>query len=344
MNFKGAAIAVAALVAAGCGSTGPSPIGPAIACPAPQTAQSPDGNALPVHYPLPVVSGGAQPISIACTPPSGSVFSVGSATVICTARDAKQQTASCSFGVTVARPPKINATKFVAFGDSITEGQLDPACTSHSIAGPLAWQLDNILSRTRSIDVNAAYPTKLQILLDGRYGAQNPVVSNRGAGGECVSPASGCVSYGVTRLPTVLASDMPEVVLIQEGINDINGRRAAAIPDVVSGLRTMIGAARGRTVQVFLGTLLPERVGACRGYAPDVVAPANDQIRALAASENVVLVDLYAAFGADAPTTLIGFDGLHPTAAGYELIAQKFFESIRQKLEVGSVPLKLKTR
>ena len=118
----------------------------------------------------------------------------------------------------------------------------------------------------------------------------------------------------------------------------------AAIPELVSGLRTMIGAARGRTVQVFLGTLLPERVGACRGYAPDVVAPANDQIRALAASENVVLVDLYAAFGADAPTTLIGFDGLHPTAAGYELIAQKFFESIRQKLEVGSVPLKLKTR
>jgi len=147
---------------------------------------------------------------------------------------------------------------------------------------------------------------------------------------------SGCLSYGVTRLPTVLPSEMPDVVLLLEGVNDVNNRRAAAIPDVASALHTMIGQARGRGAQVFLGTLLPERPGACRGYAPAFIPPANDQIRALAGTDNVPLIDLYAAFGADAPSTLIGFDGLHPTAAGYELIAQTFFDSIRKNLEVAS--------
>ena len=106
----------------------------------------------------------------------------------------------------------------------------------------------------------------------------------------------------------------------------------------------MIQHARSAGVQTFLANLLPERLGTCRGYRAPYIASANDQICALDASENAVLVDLYAAFGADAPTTLIGFDGLHPTAAGYELIAQTFFGAIQQKLEVGSIPLKLKRR
>ena len=337
VNFKGAAIAVAALVAAGCGSTGPTPIGPAIACPAPQTAQSPDGGAVPVHYPLPVVSGGAQPISLACTPPSGSTFNVGSAAVICTARDAKQQTASCSFGVTVAKPAKISATKFVAFGDSITAGTLDPPCTSAS-AFALGPQIGERQILAASINVSTSYPTLLQTLLVAQYPAQSPSVLNEGVGGEHVPE-------GVARLPGVLTTDAPQVLLLEEGINDIdNSNPVGSTAFVIKGLRTMIQHARSAGVQTFLANLLPERLGTCRGHRAPYIASANDQIRALAASENVVLVDLYAAFGPDAPTTLIGFDGLHPTAAGYELIAQTFFESIRQKLEVASVPLKLKTR
>src|SRR5204862_6310301 len=128
-------------------------------------------------------------------------------------------------------------------------------------------------------------------------------VINKGEAGECV--LTPCPSAGVVRLPSVLASDSPQVLLLQEGINDINGGGAAAVPNVVSGLRTMIGQARSRDARVFLGTLLPERVGACRGYAPGLIASANDQIRALAQSEGVDLVDLYAAFGGEASTALI---------------------------------------
>jgi len=39
-------------------------------------------------------------------------------------------------------------------------------------------------------------------------------------------------------------------------------------------------------------------------------------------------VDLETAFGSD--ESLIGSDGLHPTAAGYQLIAQSFYDVLAQ--------------
>jgi hypothetical protein len=46
-----------------------------------------------------------------------------------------------------------------------------------------------------------------------------------------------------------------------------------------------------------------------------------------------VLVDVYSAFNGDT-TTLVDCDGLHPTAEGYKRIADTFFKSIQQELEV----------
>src|SRR5438067_123529 len=118
--FAAALLGMAAATGACSGSsTGPSPSGPSIVCPSPQTAQSPDGNGVAVAYPAPSVTGGALPVATSCIPASGTSFAVGSTTVACTARDAQQRTASCTFGVTVAAPAKLSATRFVAFGDSI---------------------------------------------------------------------------------------------------------------------------------------------------------------------------------------------------------------------------------
>ena len=83
-----------------------------------------------------------------------------------------------------------------------------------------------------------------------------------------------------------------------------------------------------------LATLTPENQMGIRGLAWSLVPMINDQIRALAASEGVPLVDVYQAFGGDV-TTLIGFDGLHPTAAGYAKIADIFFNSIDSWLRGG---------
>ena len=64
-----------------------------------------------------------------------------------------------------------------------------------------------------------------------------------------------------------------------------------------------------------------------------LIVPANTQIASMAASEGVPLVDLYQAFSGQL-NTLLDEDGLHPSDAGYEKIAQTFYETIRQRLEV----------
>jgi lysophospholipase L1-like esterase len=55
------------------------------------------------------------------------------------------------------------------------------------------------------------------------------------------------------------------------------------------------------------------------GDASTLVPGFNDQVKFLAASKGMSLVDAYQAFAGD--LSLIGSDGLHPTAAGYHLVA-----------------------
>jgi lysophospholipase L1-like esterase len=98
----------------------------------------------------------------------------------------------------------------------------------------------------------------------------------------------------------------------------------------------MIRDARRRGIQVFVGTLLPHRPDSCRGRAPFLISPTNDMIRAVAAAEGAILVDLYRAFSG-MEGTLLGEDGLHPSAAGYEKMAQTFFDVIQQRLESSSI-------
>lgn len=179
----------------------------------------------------------------------------------------------------------------------------------------------------RAADDPWAYPNVLQSRLRSRYTSQLPGVFNRGVGGEELSD-------GVTRLRDVLATDQPEVVLLQEGANDVNQGRSPS--SIANAFRSMIRDARARGAQPFVGTLLPQRplgsAGSCRGFGADNVAAANDQIRATAATEGAPLVDLYQAYGG-VPGDLIGPDGLHPTEAGYARIADTFFDAIRQRLE-----------
>jgi lysophospholipase L1-like esterase len=111
---------------------------------------------------------------------------------------------------------------------------------------------------------------------------------------------------------------------------------------VINGLRMLIRQAKAQGVPVMVGTLLPERPlseGGCRGRGPELIAPANDQIRNLVMAEGEVLVDWYAAFGG-VPGDLIGIDGLHPTDAGYAKIAETFYEEIKQRLEAAPQSLR----
>jgi lysophospholipase L1-like esterase len=186
-----------------------------------------------------------------------------------------------------------------------------------------------------AVDVAGSYPTVLDDLLDRRYRLQNPVVINEGLSGERVTDSAGFTNdVAFARLRTALAVHSPQVVLLMEGVNDINGWRL--IPNVVTGvsnaLRDFIREIRARGIQVLLATIAPERPGSCRSFAVDIIPLANNAIRTLATAENVPLVDVFAAFGADG--TLLGDDGLHPSPQGYQRIAETFFASIRERLEV----------
>jgi lysophospholipase L1-like esterase len=347
----------AALIASSATACGDNPTRPtpgnalAITCPPSVTVQSPEATAVAVQFAAPTVTGGTAPVTTTCTHQSGSPFEVGTTDVACTARDARQQAASCGFRVAVAVPPKLATTRFLAFGDSITAGVIPTTCSlgtppvSRCLTTLTPLTLAQLLPSTPAerlldiqqlrADLNASsvsYPLKLQALLASRYYVQPVVVVNEGLPGETADD-------GVDRLSQALTTHAPEALLLMEGINDIHrpGNQAASVGPLVQSLRTMTRQARSRGVRVFLGTLLPEDRCGCRAFdfvdGRDDIARANDQIRAMAAAEGAVLVDLHQAF-AGQTATLLTFDGLHPNAAGYEKMAETFFDAIRQQLEI----------
>jgi lysophospholipase L1-like esterase len=273
------------------------------------TRPSLDGLAVAVTYPASTVSGGVSPVTTTCTPPSATRFLIGSTTVTCTAIDALNRTDACAFAVVITPPPRLSATAFVAFGDSISDGVLGFAPRAVGDPGPAV-----------------GYAFKLRTLLAGRYTAQTIVMTDEGVPGEGVTA-------GRMRLPRVLTRDMPQALVLLEGVNDLNGLGDFAIRSVVDNLRTMVRETRARGIIVFLATLLPQRPGGRRALAVESIPPTNARIRTMAAEEGAVLVDLYAAFEGQT-ATLLGNDGLHPNEAGYQRMAEVFFEAIKARLEV----------
>lgn len=301
----------------GCGDdspTGPTPLPLSITCPPAQTATSRDGKAVPVSYPSPTVTGGRAPVGTQCAPASGASFPLGATTVTCTATDADRQTRSCSFTVTVSPPPYLRFVKFLAFGDSLTAGSDGYPLPASAGYAALA------------VRPEIAYPTKLQEALLARYTAQAPQVTNRGQPGETAA-------QGAARLPSVIASTQPEVVLLLEGANDISGGDPLGINRAVAGLRTQVREVRQRRgLQAFLATLPPQRPGGPRAGGASLVDPLNTQIKLLAQQEGATLVDVYAGF--EGNLALIGDDGLHPNEQGYQRMADVFFAAIRANLEM----------
>jgi hypothetical protein len=73
---------------------------PVVTCPADITVDATSASGAPVTY-APGASDLCGSVSVVCAPPSGSLFPAGMTTVTCTATDNANQTASCSFNVTV---------------------------------------------------------------------------------------------------------------------------------------------------------------------------------------------------------------------------------------------------
>jgi len=302
-----AVTAVLVALAAGCGSpTAPPPPPPALAvsCPTVAASQSFDNAPVAVSYPLPTSTGGTAPVTVGCAPASGNTFPVGQTPVSCNATDSRGVTAFCSFSITVHPPPRMAATRFVAFGDSLTFGVDAP---------PL-----------RTVGPTFAYPEQLRQRLASQFRDQSFTVDNEGLPGEYAQEAS-------RRLITVLQSRRPDVLLLMEGTNDLL-QFEAGIERGIGGLREMIAIAKSMNIKVALATVPPQRSGGPRNRpAAGLVPVFNDRVRALALAENVPLIDVYARMKDD--LSLIGDDDLHPTVRGFGVMADAFFEGVRTHFE-----------
>ena len=309
--------------------TPPPVAAPALTCPVSVSVTSPSGDAFPVPYPPATVTGGTPPTTVTCAPPSGSTFPIGATAVTCTATDQAGRTATCGFSVAVTGPPRLTRTRFLAFGDSITWGE-DGRISSTALVVP-------VLRPRVQFPIVDTYPGALTALLSARYTAQSPQVRNAGLTGEAVTDPTTFPRY-----VSYTSSRAYDVVLLMEGANDLARH---AFSEIIAGLTQMIGDAQSRQMQVLLATIPPENPAQWSQAAS--VGPFNDRVRDLAASKGVPLVDVYQAFNGQ--LSLLGSDGLHPTAAGYHLIAETFFAAIRQNLEAapattGLNPARVKRR
>lgn len=294
-----------------------------------QPIQLTSGTSIAVTYTNPAPVNGKPPVAVSCVPPSGSVFGIGTAGVTCTATDALQRVATCAFPVTVLAvvpPPTLVATRFFAFGDSITRGEDG---SNAQTATSLSFYPRVILADAQT------YPGVLLASLVARYKTQSPIVTNQGLPSEAVTDPG-----TLARFTTFTSSRQYDAALIMEGTNDVykarnsTGNFSTILELAAAGLRTMVGDAKSRNIRPFLATIPPINPSGFRGmvYGAELVPGFNDRIRSVAAAENVPLVDVYQAFGGN--LALLSADGVHPNPEGYKKIATAFFDAIQSSLEV----------
>ena len=315
--FRRRAVALLFLAGAACGGksgAGPTPAAdpPQIACPADVTRRDVTALTQDVTYPAATATGGVTPVSVTCTPPSGTTFGLGSTTVTCRARDAQGREAACTFRVTVSGFP-LGAKKFVAMGDSLTEGEN---------------------GRTSLVDTPNSYPSRLQLLLQASYPDQGITVVNRGVGRTTAEEMRDAVRG-------VVQADRPDGLLLMSGYNNLRdacapgsatsaacGRATEAVEFAV---RDAIRRAKEATPAVrfiFVSTLVPPGPTGPRRIAAAAIVEVNQKIKRQIALERGTLVDSYAAFiGHEAE--YVSADGLHLNPAGYQAVAEAFFAAIR---------------
>lgn len=214
--------------------------------------------------------------------------------------------------VSPSRMARLSRTRFAAFGDSLTTGEVTAPVVRELGFGAL------------TVVATAAYPTVLESLLQTAYPAQasSITVSNQGLGGETIVD-------GALRFEQVFAHVGPEVVIIQEGVN---GLAAVGVTSSTALMRSMVREARNGQARVYVGSMLPTLPNRQRSQNVALLVAYNDALRAMCVEEGATFVDLYNGM-MPSVEQWIGTDGLHPNEAGYRKIADLFFEAIRSTLE-----------
>jgi lysophospholipase L1-like esterase len=209
----------------------------------------------------------------------------------------------------------LTATSFLAFGDSMTAGEVTAPTSGGAGVLPMV------------VVASASYPSQLQQRLQSRYRAQagQIAVANAGRSGELVA-------NGEPRLGQLLANTQTQALLLFDGYNDLLDYGAGGVSPASAVMDRMAKNGRLRGARVFIALLPPPIPGRQRSVPDGVVRAFNDELRTIAAGEGAVLVDLYRALSTDV-NRYIGVDGHHPTEAGYQRIAEEFLARIAEELQ-----------
>ncbi len=197
--------------------------------------------------------------------------------------------------------------RILCFGDSITYG-----VTLEALALPPGTQAELTLVE--------GYVPKLWRLLEGKYGSGFELI-NAGVPGETTSE-------GVERLRTELEVFDPDLVLLLEGIVDINND-SPRFPVVRENLADMMGLVRRQGAQVIIGTYPLLNPDGFRTSGAEHVPRLNDVIRQEAARLSVPVADHEKAVDLSGQ----GPDGLHPNNLGYEAMASTWLSAIESLVE-----------
>lgn len=230
----------------------------------------------------------------------------------------------------------LGATRFIAFGDSITCGAESPA-----LPGAQAY-----LEQLNCTPLNG-YPERLLGLLRDTVPAVQRtglLMINRGSPGERAMP------QGEDRLRRDLAElmarplgEQPQVLLLLMGVNDLASTEVTPAR-IASSVANMAQVARLSNLAVVVATM-PQTYpglapsGLMRDNGHTRIVPFNTELaRLVSGVPNVSLLDLYQGFGGTAAQQrgLMGVDGLHPTPAGHLRMAELFRTEIILRFPVRS--------
>ena len=144
----------------------------------------------------------------------------------------------------------------------------------------------------------------------------------------------GRTEVGVDLIEGALKRVRPAFTLIQFGVNDwANGACAPDRCDAIPNLRQIIRSVKAANSLPVVATLTPSNTGfdqrspAARN---EWVKGVNELIRTMAPQEGALLVDLYAAFEKTGRVSTYMTDHVHPNDAGYDLIAEAYFQALTQ--------------
>jgi len=183
----------------------------------------------------------------------------------------------------------------------------------------------------------------------GPIGAAEPTVKviNAGIGGHSSADL-------LARVERDVVAQKPDLVVLLVGANDmLNPKRFATLASYQANLERLVARLREIKADVLLLTTLPchapylfQRHGpeAYNGRDPNAkLLELNETIRTVARARRLPVVELYAEFEASGATkekaeSLLrnlanspAADGVHPTAKGYERIAQLVFAEMRKQ-------------